>query len=75
MMFPDLDEEVTPEVGDEYVHASVMLPCVVHGTVRAFKQGLDGNPIGCWSDSPILDMHLYDMEFPDGEVTPVPGKI
>ncbi len=24
--FPDLDEEVTPEAGDEYVHALVMLP-------------------------------------------------
>ncbi len=27
--FPDLDEEVTPEVGDKYVHASMMLP---HGS-------------------------------------------
>ncbi len=24
MTIPDLDEEVTPEVGDEYVHASVI---------------------------------------------------
>ncbi len=26
MTFPDLDEEVTPDAGDEYVHALVMLP-------------------------------------------------
>ena len=25
--FPDLDEEIMPELGDEYVHVSIMLPC------------------------------------------------
>ncbi len=72
--FPDLDEEVTPEAGDEYVHALVMLPCgsqMMSGTVRARKRDLDGNPIGCRSDNPILDTRLYDIEFPDGEVTPL----
>ncbi len=56
--FPDLDEEVTPEVGDKYVHALVILPCgsqLMHGTVKSCKQDLDGNPIGCRSDNPILD--------------------
>ncbi len=74
MTFPDLDEEVTPEAGDEYVHASVMLPRgsqMMHGTVKARKRDLDGNPIGCQSDNPILDTQLYDVEFPDGEVTPL----
>ncbi len=36
--FPDLDEEITPEVGDEYVHASVMLlhgSQLMCGTVKA----------------------------------------
>ncbi len=72
--FPDLDEEVTPEAGDEYVQALVMLPCgsqMMRGTVRVHKRDLDGNPIGCRSDNPILDTHLYDVEFPDGEVTPL----
>ncbi len=38
MTFTDLDEEVTPEVGDEYMHASIMLlhgSQMMHGTVRA----------------------------------------
>ncbi len=49
MTFPNLDEEVTPEVGDEYVHASVMLPNgsgMMRGTVKAQKRDKDGNPIG-----------------------------
>ncbi len=40
MTFPDLDEEVTPEAGDEYVHASVMLLCgsqMMQGTAKAHK--------------------------------------
>ncbi len=48
-MFPDLDEEVTPEAGDKYLHASVMLlrgSQLMHGTVEAHKQDLDGNLIG-----------------------------
>ncbi len=56
--FPDLDEEVTPEVGDEYVHASIMLPRgsqMMRGTIKARKQDPDGNPIGRRSDNPILD--------------------
>ncbi len=69
-----MDEEITPKVGDEYVHVSVML---LHGsqkmcgTVRAHKWDLDGNPIGCQSDNPILDTRLYDVKFLDGEVTPL----
>ncbi len=58
MTFPDLDKEVTPAAGDEYVQALVMLPRgsqMMQGTVKARKQDLDGNPISCQSDSPILD--------------------
>ncbi len=61
-----------PEVGDEYLHASVMLPCgskPMRYTVKALKRDLDGNPIGCLSDNPILDRRLYDAEFPNGKVT------
>ncbi len=53
--FPDLDEEVTFEVGDEYVHALVMLlrgSQLLCGTVKAPKQDLDGNPI---ADNPTVD--------------------
>ncbi len=48
-MFPDLEEEVTPEVGDEYLHASIMIPHgsqLMCGTVKGPKRDLDGNPIG-----------------------------
>ncbi len=41
VMFPDLDKEVMPEVGDDYVHASMMLPCIsqiVHSSVSTYKQ-------------------------------------
>ncbi len=41
--FLDLDEEVTPEVGDEYVHASVMLlhgSQMMHGTFKTCKKDL-----------------------------------
>ncbi len=37
-MFPDLDEEVMPEVGNKYKQSSVMLPCgsqLMCGTVKA----------------------------------------
>ncbi len=48
MIFPDLDEEVMPEVSGEYMHLSVILPHgnhIMHGTVKACTQDLDGNPI------------------------------
>ncbi len=67
---PDLDEEVAPEVGDKYVHVSVMLPCgsqMMHGTVKAHKKYCCGNSIGCWSDNPILDTCLYGIKFLDGD--------
>ncbi len=72
LTFPDLDEEITPEVGDEYLHASVILPCgsqMMHGTIIACKQDRDDNPIGHWSDNPILDTYMYDMVSLDGEAT------
>ncbi len=70
-MFPDLDEGVTPEVGDEYMHALLHESQLMCGTVRAHKQDLDGNPIGFQSDNPFLDTQLYNVEFPNGEVTPL----
>ncbi len=77
-MLSDLDDQVTPEVGDEYVHASVMLPRgsqLVRDTVKAQKQDLDGNPIGRQSDNPILDTRLYDVEFPHGKVTMLTANV
>ncbi len=58
MMFPDLDKEVTPEVGNEYVHTLVMFlrgSQLMRGTVKVCKKDLNGNPIGCQLDKRILD--------------------
>ncbi len=41
---------------------------MICGTVKACKQDLDSNSIGCRSNNSILDICLYDIEFPDGEV-------
>ncbi len=63
---------------DEYVHTSVMLPHgsqVMHDMVKACKQDLNGNPIGRQPDNLILDMHLWNIEFPDGEVTLLTANI
>ncbi len=67
-----------PEVGNEYAYALLMLLCgsqMMHGTVKAFKWDLDGNPIGCQYDNPIAYMHLYDKKFPDGEVTTILANV
>ncbi len=49
MTFPDLDKEITPEAGDECVHASGMLPLggqMMCGTAQTHKQDSNGDPIG-----------------------------
>ncbi len=39
--------------------------------MKARKRELDGNPVGRRADNPNMDTRLYDIEFPDGEVTPL----
>ncbi len=41
------------------------------GSVKEQKPDHDGNPIELWSDNPILNTCLYDIEFPDGEIIPL----
>ncbi len=56
------------------MHTLVMLPHgsgMMCGTVKAQKRDLDGNLIRRRSDNQILDTQLYDVEFPDREVTPL----
>ncbi len=43
----------------------------VHGIAKAHRHEQDGNAIGCQSENWILNMHLYDIEFQGGEVTPL----
>ncbi len=50
--------ETTPEMGDNYLSAEIMLPCggtMVKGRVAARKHDRDGNPIGLANVNPILD--------------------
>ncbi len=71
MAFFDLDKEITPEAGNKYVQTFVMhsYGWMMCGTVKACKYDCGSNPVGCRLVNLILDMCLYDLEFPDGEVT------
>ena len=68
---PDADD-ITPETGDEYVGAEVNLPrggVMRSGKVTGRKRSADGSLLGTRNDNPILDTRMYEVEFPDGEVT------
>ena len=58
-----LDREVsTPDVNDNYVNASVMLPIgniYTRGKVIGRKRDADGNSIGRKNYNPILDTREY----------------
>jgi hypothetical protein len=52
------EAEITPETGDNYLSAELMLPkggVMVKGRVTARKCDRDGNPVGWANDNPILD--------------------
>jgi hypothetical protein len=66
------DAEVTPEIGDNYLSAELMLPnggVMVKGRVTAHKRDWDSNPVGRANDNPILDTRLYIVDFDDGDHT------
>eukprot|EP00934_Nitzschia_sp_Nitz4_P008127 Nitzschia sp. Nitz4//scaffold260_size33533//228//6137//NITZ4_007876-RA/size33533-snap-gene-0.41-mRNA-1//-1//CDS//3329544674//8117//frame0 len=66
-----IEDEVTPEEGDVYIAAQVLLPIGSEeklGTVKRRKRGLDGQLRGTANDNPILDTRTYEIEFPDGQV-------
>ncbi len=66
------DAEVTPEIGDNYLSAELMLPkggVMVKGRVTACKRDRDGNPVGSANDNPILDTRSYIADFDDGNQT------
>ena len=72
---PDTDDlEVTPEIGDNYMGASIKIPCggvLTSGkvTATARKRNARGNPIGRAHTNPILDTREYTVEFDDQDVT------
>jgi hypothetical protein len=66
------EAEVTPEIGDNYLSAELMLPkgdVMVKGRVTACKCDWDGNPVGHANDNPILDTRSYIVNFDDGNQT------
>jgi hypothetical protein len=66
------DAEVTPETGDNYLSAELMLPkggVLVKGRMTARKRDRDGNPVGRANDNPILDTRSYIVDFDGGDQT------
>jgi hypothetical protein len=66
------DAEVTPEIGDNYLSAELILPkggVLIKGRVTAHKSGWDGDPVGNANDNPILDTRSYIVNFNDGDQT------
>ena len=78
--FPILDEEpeVTLEWADQDLNAEILLPTgdkMIRGHVLHQKHDANSNPIGRSKQNPILDMHLYEVEFPRGEKTKLAADI
>ena len=72
------DIEVTPEYGDTYVGAEILLPqggTLAKGRVTGRKRDVDGNPIGTAHENPILDTHDYVATFDDGDVTELTANL
>jgi hypothetical protein len=68
----NLDPLPTPEAGDNYISAEVLLPLggvLRQGKVISCKRDADGNTIGQAYEWPILDTWTYGVEFDDGTIT------
>jgi hypothetical protein len=66
------DAEITPEIGDNYLSAELMLSkgsVMVKGRVTARKRDRDGNPVVRANDNPILNTTSYIINFDDGDQT------
>ena len=81
MPSPSLGIDVTlptPEAGDNYVNASLMLPrgnSLVRGTVIGRKRDSRGDPIGNANANPIMDSRVYRVEFDDGDICELTANI
>jgi hypothetical protein len=67
-----LDLLPTPEVGDNYISAEVLLPLggvLRWGKVISPKPNADGNTVGQAYKRPILDTWIYDLGFNNGTIT------
>ena len=75
---PPPEEEPTPEAGDHYVHADVMLPrgnTFARGRVIGRKRDHEGNVVSRANDNPVLDTRQYNVEFEDGDVIELTANI
>ena len=66
------ESDPMPEAGDNYIGAQVLLPHrdqMMSGLVRNRKRDSMGNPSGVSHANLILDTRVYEVVFPDGEVT------
>ncbi len=67
----NLDPLPTPEAGDNYISAEILLPLggvLRRGKVISRKHDADGNTVGQAHDRPILDTRTYDIEFGNGTI-------
>ena len=74
----DEEPEVSPKWGDQYVNAQILLPRgdkMARGHVICWKCDTDGNLIGRSNKNSILDTHLYEVQFPGGEMTELTANI
>jgi hypothetical protein len=75
----NLDPLPTPEAGDNYISAEVLLPLgsiLRRGKVISCKRNADNNTVGRAHDRPILNTRTYDIEFIDGTIMkPTANKI
>ena len=66
-----LTKELDVDSYDVYLTAQVCLPLEEHytiGNVKRRKWDKDGNLLGTAHTNPILGTHVYEVEFPDGQV-------
>ena len=74
---PEADE-CDEETYDKYLLAEVMLPKgegIATGPVIQHKCDHDGNPTRRQNTNPILDAHLYDVQFADGHVEEITTNV
>ena len=74
----DAEDLVTDETGDQYIGAQVSLPKngqLRTGKVIARQCNDSGDLIGKANHNPILDTWSYQVQFPNGEVTPYAANL
>ena len=71
-MITGIDSEVpTPEVNDQYLGVSILLPrgsVSSQGKFKLTKRNTEGNLVSQADPNPIMDTRTYKVEFPDREV-------